>query len=140
MPQGFSSSELQVAAADGRNIRLLLPFSYTRSDGIVIEIPAGTLSDGASTPPEVWPILPPFGKYWRAAVVHDYLYRYSNYPKDFCDDTLREAMLWSGVDEMEAITIYEAVKRFGQDSFDQDRQAQRQTILSLNESVQPPAQ
>lgn len=40
-------------------------------DGTVI--PKGFITDGASTPIFIWPILPPIGKYFPAAVLHDYL-------------------------------------------------------------------
>ena len=41
--------------------------------GIVV-VPAGFATDFASVPRAFWRLLPPFGEYMLAAVVHDYLY------------------------------------------------------------------
>lgn len=41
--------------------------------GKVITVPAGFLTDGASVPRVLWAILPAWGRYSRAAVVHDHL-------------------------------------------------------------------
>ncbi len=38
-----------------------------------IEVPAGFETDGASVPRFFWAVLPTWGKYSRAAVIHDYL-------------------------------------------------------------------
>lgn len=38
-----------------------------------IYVPAGYLTDGASVPRIFWNLLPPWGKYGAAAIVHDYL-------------------------------------------------------------------
>lgn len=40
-----------------------------------INIPAGFETDFASVPQLLWNLLPPTGRYTRAAVVHDFLYR-----------------------------------------------------------------
>ena len=121
---GFSTKTLKVATADGRNCTLLEPFSYTTKAGEVITVPAGTTSDGASTPRPMWESLPPFGTYWPAAFLHDYLYRDSKREKGFCDSTFLEAMESLGVGEFEAHTIYEGVHLFGWSSFKEDREAQ----------------
>lgn len=38
-----------------------------------VYVPAGYLTDGASVPRIFWNLLPPWGKYGAAAIVHDYL-------------------------------------------------------------------
>lgn len=45
------------------------------SDQFVI-VPAGYLTDGASVPRMLWSLIPPWGKYGQAAVLHDYLCDY----------------------------------------------------------------
>ena len=117
----FSCEELFVATADGRNFRLLAAFTFTRPSGEVILVPGGSESDGASTPAIMWPTLPPFGTYWKAAFLHDFLYRCSTKPKDECDAILKEAMRALGVGEIDIVTIYEGVVLFGEESFDEDR-------------------
>lgn len=41
-----------------------------------ITVPAGYLTDGASVPRALWSIIPPWGAYGQAAVVHDILCEY----------------------------------------------------------------
>ena len=120
----FSTSNLYVRTSDGRNFVLLEPFSYTSNSGEVITVPAGTTSDGASTPREIWSFIPPFGTYWMAAFLHDYLYRYTQRSKDECDELLKEAMQCLSVDWVEINAIYNGVKWGGANSFDEDRKNQ----------------
>lgn len=94
---GFSVKDLHVEESDGKDVTLLEPFTYTTLEGEVITVPVGTTSDGASTPAILWPVLPPFGTYWMAAFLHDYLYRCSNFPRSKCDGIFREAMGRLGV-------------------------------------------
>lgn len=46
-----------------------------RTFGYRIIIPAGFVTDFASVPRFFWRLIPPTGRYTRAAVVHDFLYR-----------------------------------------------------------------
>lgn len=103
---------------------LLDSFSYTSKTGQVITVPVGATSDGASTPREIWSFIPPFGTYWMAAFLHDYLYRSTDLPKDACDDLLEEAMEDLCVDMIERDAIYDGVTVGGEDSFVSDRMAQ----------------
>lgn len=117
----FSTSALNVRTSDGRNMSLLDSFTYISKTGRVIVVPVGATSDGASTPREIWSFIPPFGTYWMAAFLHDYLYRSTNIQKDVCDDLLREAMEDLCVDCVEREAIYDGVALGGQSSFDEDR-------------------
>lgn len=122
---GFNRQFISVLTEDGLNIELLdEDFGYTDRNGNFHAIPKGSKSDGASTPRVIWIDLPPFGKYWKSAVFHDFLYRQSNYPKDLCDHLLLEAMLSDGVPEITAQTIYLGVKASGWKYFDDDRALQ----------------
>jgi hypothetical protein len=124
MEPGLSTDNLKVSTADGRNFVLLEEFSYRANSGEVITVPVGATSDGASTPPEIWPTIPPFGRYWKAAFLHDYLYRCTQRPKAECDGLFKEAMVSLGVNGIEADIIYAGVDLLGQRSFDADRAAQ----------------
>jgi uncharacterized protein DUF1353 len=112
---------------------------YSSRSGEQIVISVGAESDGASVPKELWAVAPPFGWYWRAAVLHDFLYRYTQRPKSECDALLLEAMdvllgeiqsksLGDKVEhvlrEAEARAFYEAVTLGGGCSFDEDRKNQ----------------
>ncbi len=124
MTPGFDSRSVLVRTSDGRNFVLAAPFTFTRRDGEAITVPAGAGSDGASTPPELWPTIPPFGLYWQAAFLHDFLYRCTDRPKAECDSIFLEAMEWLGVPNLEAQAIYEGVNLFGEAAFEADRKAQ----------------
>jgi hypothetical protein len=125
----FRQTLLKVETADGWHFRLLEPFEYVTAVGgplARIVVPAGTESDGASTPQAIWNLIPPFGAYWRAAFLHDYLYRDTSATREFADAVFLEAMENLGVDALTRKTIYEAVRAAGQAAFDGDRQAREQ--------------
>src|SRR5678810_817023 len=63
--------------ADGCTAKLLKRLTYRTWDGWLIEVPAGFCTDFASIPRIVWPVIPPRGRFNRAAFVHDLLYRYA---------------------------------------------------------------
>lgn len=58
------------------NWRVYEPFAFYLSDdeSDVIEVPAGLITDLATIPRIFWILLPPDGKYAKAAIIHDYLY------------------------------------------------------------------
>ncbi|MBP4002535.1 DUF1353 domain-containing protein [Pseudomonas koreensis] len=67
-----------------------------------VYVPAGYLTDGASVPRLFWSLLPPWGAYGQAAVVHDIVCEYlsitvNGMPRSItrkaCDDILFEAMV-----------------------------------------------
>lgn len=124
-----NTGEWHVGTTDGRNFTLLTSEVFECVNGESITIPAGATSDGASTPPELWITIPPFGQYWKAAFLHDYLYRCTQRPKVECDSLLLEAMKSLGVPPLLALTIYEGVHEAGQSSFNADRAAQAATAV-----------
>lgn len=133
MSLGFTNLPFQVSTSDGRNFILLVDAFYTAKDGSQYCMPVGATSDGASTPPEVWQMIPPFGLYWPAAFLHDCAYRNTLQKwigsswvkcalmKAECDNLLHEAMESLGVSLIERDTIYEAVVLAGASSFESDR-------------------
>ena len=66
----------------------------------------------------------PFGDHWRAAFVHDFLYRQTQRPKTECDTIFLEAMLTCGVPYDKARWFYNGVDQGGGPSFDNDRRIQ----------------
>jgi hypothetical protein len=76
-------------------------------------IPQGFETDLASTPRILWSIFPPFGKYLRGAVVHDYLYTYRTVDRKTADKTFFIIMKKDGVHFLVAHTFYFAVRIFG---------------------------
>ncbi|MFJ7316765.1 DUF1353 domain-containing protein [Pseudomonas sp. NPDC098747] len=66
-----------------------------------VHVPAGYLTDGASVPRLFWSLIPPWGAYGQAAVVHDIVCEYLSVTVDgqpqlvtrsACDQILLEAM------------------------------------------------
>lgn len=86
-----------------------------------VEIPHGYLTDGASVPRIFWNIVPPWGKYGQAAIVHDFLCEYlmvktktgeRKITRKECDQIFLEAMLVMGVPERKAKMIHAAVSLY----------------------------
>ena len=124
----FSCGYFNVETPDGRNFILLDDVWFKRPDSVGGEnicIPRGSQSDGASTPAALWALgLPPFGDHWRAAFLHDYLYRNTLRAKEVCDTIFYEAMIASAVPEARARWFYNGVSEAGQHAFDVDRAPQ----------------
>ena len=101
--------------------RVLKGFRYylgTKGSNQWVYIPAGYLTDGASVPQIFWSVIPRWGAYGQAAVVHDFLCEYlsitsDGVPKSItraeADDILLEAMQVLEVPEFTAQTIEAAV-------------------------------
>lgn len=101
----------------GRNWTLNAPFSYDSSVGR-IDVPAGFVTDFASVPKLLWNVLPPFGRYGNAAIIHDYLYRTQGYAsKPVADAIFLEAMKALGVSRLTRTLMYYAVSLFGGHSY-----------------------
>ena len=97
---------------------LLADFSYTKDDGTTYTAPKGMTTDLASIPRPLWNIMPPFGKYTGAAVIHDFLYQTQPCTKEEADHVLAEAMDANGVPHAERMAIYDGVKFGGQAAWD----------------------
>jgi hypothetical protein len=97
-----------------RIFRLTAPFSYLSSRG-PITVPAGFETDGASIPRVFWSILDPFGPYFKAAVIHDWLYSRHNrrFTRAQSDELFKEAMRNNGLDWLRRELIYSAVRLGG---------------------------
>jgi hypothetical protein len=115
-----------VDTADGRNCTFRKPFPYL----LAIEeqifkavIPVGTVVDGASIPRVFWAVFQPFGRHWRAAVIHDAAYGYGGLwredgaflpiTKADADDLFRQGMQLLGVEDFQTESEFEAVESFG---------------------------
>ena len=93
-------------------------FRYISSMGL-ITVHKGFITDGASIPQIFWNIMPPFGQYFGAAIIHDWLYSQNNhqFSRQQADDIFKEAMFNIGVGWVKRETIYRAVRLFGGRSF-----------------------
>ena len=110
---------------DGRKWRLVFQFRYhigKRWSKDIIIVPVGFVTDFASVPWLFWTFLPYWGKYGKAAVLHDYLYQEHNYEAVYndrditrkqADQIFHEAMLIGGTRPWKARIMYWGVRVFG---------------------------
>ena len=104
---------------DGQDSVLVAPLRYQiGQSAFIITVPAGFVTDFASTPRAIWAILPPSGRYQLAAVVHDFLYWDQGCTRQQADDLLRAAMAESHVKPRERDIIWQAVRKFGGTAWD----------------------
>jgi hypothetical protein len=112
----FTSILLVSPLADGRTWILRQEFGFdvgaVGSDDR-INVPNGFQTDFASIPRPFWFILPQWGKYGNAAVIHDWLYWEQNRSRADSDAVLMEGMAVSKVNTVVRYTIYSAVRLFG---------------------------
>lgn len=118
------TTPLVVQPMSAREWKLVEPFEYhvgSKDSDEVITIPAGFTTDFASVPRLFWSILPPWGKYGKAAVVHDYCYRNGLYMRKRCDDIFLEGMIVLKVAVWRRYAMYYAVRLFGCSSYRKHR-------------------
>ena len=112
-------SELHVVVLDdGRKRRLEKNLIYySKSLNQMVAVPEGFITDFASVPRAFWSVMPPSGKYTKAAVLHDYLYQTHLVDKKTADNIFKEAMEVLGVSKFKIWSMYSAVKFFGASSY-----------------------
>lgn len=115
-------SPLVLDYIDGRNWQVAEAFSYAvyLPEKIFITVPMGFITDFASIPRALWAILPPTGKYGKAAVIHDYLYNRANaqgWTKAMADRVFYDAMGDLGVPQAQRWVMWQAVRAFGKGNF-----------------------
>jgi Protein of unknown function (DUF1353) len=111
----FSGEPVTKWNPDGRSMTLLTELRYTDPHGEVWVAPIGTVVDGASIPRYLWSIMGgPFeGQYRNASVLHDVAYGERKRPWQECDRMFYYAMRCSGVNAVQAKTMYYALHKFG---------------------------
>jgi Protein of unknown function (DUF1353) len=112
----FTAILLVSPLADGKTWVVMRPFGYdVGAEGSAdhVDVPVGFQTDFASIPRPFWIILPKWGRYGNAAVVHDWLYWAQTRPRAAADHVLNEAMRVLGVGAVTRLLIYRAVRLFG---------------------------
>ena len=110
--------------ADGRTWYLRKPFGYdvgTEGSGDTVDVPDGFMTDFATVPRALWWLLPRWGRYGNAAVIHDFLYRDQKRTKKAADDIFLEAMQVLEVSWFEQRALYLAVRIFGRCAWNKRR-------------------
>ena len=114
---------LRLEFEDDSRFQLIEPFEF-RSDRLmaVFKVPVGFITDFASVPRLLWNVLPPTGKYGKAAVIHDYLYQtrgLSSLPgralvsRADADNVLMEGMTVLGVRWSQRWAVYSGIRLGG---------------------------
>lgn len=98
--------------------RLERPYGRITSCG-QITVPAGFAWDGMSIPRALWSLLPPWGSYSGAALIHDWLYTIKEGHRSDADRVLLELLIEDGVQPEVALVFYRAVRVFGSDHWNQ---------------------
>lgn len=101
---------------DGRTWVIRSDFGYDvgeEGSGDTVNVPVGFKTDFASVPRLLWIVIPRWGTYGNAAVVHDYLYWSQERPRREADQIMREGMRVLGTGGIKRAVIYRAVRWFG---------------------------
>lgn len=113
----FTSILLVSPLSDGKTWVVMREFGYdVGGEGSQdrITVPVGFETDFASIPRPLWIILPKWGKYGNAAVIHDWLYwEQGGRSRAEADGVLLEGMAVLGVGVVVRSAIYRAVRWFG---------------------------
>ncbi|EGA3604982.1 DUF1353 domain-containing protein [Salmonella enterica] len=101
------------------NWRVHEPFAFYLSDdnSDVISVPAGFVTDLATIPRIFWSVMPPDGKYAKAAIIHDYLYDNALRTKKEADLIFLDGMTVLGVPKWKRTIMYWAVRLFGRGNY-----------------------
>lgn len=111
---------------DNYCFRVVEPFQFYVGDSqypdAIYTIPAGFVTDLASVPRSLWAILPPHGRYAKAAILHDFLIcpqdagispsRLLPVSRENADMIFYQAMLVLGVPSGQAWVMYCAVRAY----------------------------
>lgn len=96
-----------------------------------IVVPRGFVTDLASTPPEIWSVYPPFGKYLSAAILHDYLYwRQVCDPKE-ADQIIYQTMKDAGVDQATQSRFYVILRRAGDKAWAENKEDKARGLVRI---------
>jgi hypothetical protein len=98
---------------NGTSVRLIRSFRARLHDGSPVIVPRGFVTDFASVPRLFWRILPPWGTYSPAAVVHDYLYATGRFPRKKADQAFLCLMKALGVPRWKRTVMYWGVRLGG---------------------------
>src|SRR5574341_189736 len=112
----FTDALVVSPLADGKTWVVLRDFGYdvgAENSGDHIGVAIGFQTDFATIPRPFWAILPRWGRYGNASVVHDWLYWVQTRPRREADTILLEAMGVLGVTSLVKYTMYWGVRLFG---------------------------
>ena len=126
----FVSPIIVSSTPDWKRWRLYRPFTYQINDAVKVRVPEDFITDYASVPWIFRLIIPQWGRYGKASVLHDYLYQNimwlidqaSNHdlyvyfienPRKVSDQIFYRAMIILDTKRWKATIMYYAVRWFG---------------------------
>jgi hypothetical protein len=112
----FSDMQPPFVYLGGKNWRLPPELTFA-ANGKSWTIPAGFVTDFASSPRITWAIVPPFGDYLLGALAHDFLYRTGAVPRAEADAIFYALMVELGVPWWKRTAMYLAVRAGGWASY-----------------------
>ena len=146
----FTEALIVSPLADGKTWVVLRPFGYDRGregSGDRIHVEVGFMTDFASVPRPFWSVLPRWGKYGNAAVIHDWLYwSQEGFSRAEADSVFLEAMTVLDVSAWQKYPMYWAVRSWGwlawwRNQWDRadgfDRVLRRQLVKAIEFSARP---
>lgn len=115
-------TELQVKSYTNYKWQLTAPLYFYfdekhKDEGVLVK--EGFVTDFATVPRLIWSIIPPLGRYTKAAVLHDYLYENPHLVKNKkeADKIFLQAMEILGVERWKRTIMYLSVRAFGKGKF-----------------------
>lgn len=111
--KGKFSTPLDLRATNPGEWQLLSPLVYTSKAGDIYIVPTGMITDLASIPKLLRPVIDRNGMSRPAAVLHDYLYLIGSLSRKQADELFLEALLSCGVSSFAAKGMYWSVRAFG---------------------------
>ena len=100
--------------------------------GVTVTVPAGFMTDLASSPRIAWPFgLSPTETYTGAAIIHDYLYWTGICSRAQSDNLLLIAMKESKVPQAQMLAVYKAVDLFGQSAWQENENQRKDGLVKV---------
>lgn len=112
----FTEALVVTPLADGKTWVLVRAFGYEvgeEGSGDRVDVAVGFQTDFASIPRLLWFVLPKWGRYGNASVIHDWLYWTRCRPRVEADAIFHEAMGVLRVRALTRLVIWAAVRAFG---------------------------
>lgn len=112
----FTRPLLVTPLADGKTWVTMRAFGYdvgAENSGDIVEVSVGFMTDFATVPRLFWSVLPEWGKYGNASVIHDWLYWVQTRPRAEADRIFFEGMAVSQVGLITRYAMFYAVRWFG---------------------------
>lgn len=113
---------------DGVTAELVRDFCIALEDGTHLCVPQGFVTDFVSVPRAFWRIIPPMGRYSKAAVVHDWLYYCGIFARSRADAIFSELMKRLDVPVWKRIIIYNAVRAGGWYQWNKHRAREKEKV------------